>query len=323
MGIVDVAIEQQMERPQLSIKPRRDMLAWYGIPMNQFADFISVALSGEVVSQVYEDGFPVNMTLKFEPESRNSLDAISSLTIDSPKGRVPLSAVADITSASGPNSINRENVSRRIVVSANVDGRDLRGAVNDISKKINETVTLPEGYYVAYSGQFESEQSASRTLALVSLGAIVLIFLLLYGQYHSVSRALIILINMPLALIGGVLILCFTSGEVNIPAIIGFISLMGIATRNGMLLMSRYETLRAGGEQLMERIVHGSADRLNPILMTALSSALALIPLAVGGNLPGNEIQSPLAIVILGGLLSSTLLNIFIIPVIYYLTNKK
>jgi len=176
---------------------------------------------------------------------------------------------------------------------------------------------------VAYSGQFESEQSASRTLALVSLGAIVLIFLLLYGQYHSVSRALIILINMPLALIGGVLILCFTSGEVNIPAIIGFISLMGIATRNGMLLMSRYETLRAGGEQLMERIVHGSADRLNPILMTALSSALALIPLAVGGNLPGNEIQSPLAIVILGGLLSSTLLNIFIIPVIYYLTNKK
>lgn len=322
-GIVDVTIEQQMERPQLSIKPRRDMLAWYGIPVNQFADFISVALSGEVVSQVYEDGFPVNMTLKFEPESRNSLDAISSLTIDSPKGRVPLSAVADITSASGPNSINRENVSRRIVVSANVDGRDLRGAVNDISKKINETVTLPEGYYVAYSGQFESEQSASRTLALISLGAIVLIFLLLYGQYHSVSRALIILINMPLALIGGVLILCLTSGEVNIPAIIGFISLMGIATRNGMLLMSRYETLRAGGGQLMERIVHGSADRLNPILMTALSSALALIPLAVGGNLPGNEIQSPLAIVILGGLLSSTLLNIFIIPVIYYLTNKK
>lgn len=322
-GVVDVNIEQQMERPQLDIRPRRDMLAYYGIPVGEFADFVTVALSGEVVSQVYEGGYPVNLTLKFEPEARESLDAVSSLMIDSPKGKIPLTSVADVVSSSGPNSINRENVSRRIVISANVDGRDLRGAVDDIADKIDTGISLPEGYYVTYGGQFESEQSASRTLALVSIGALIIIFLLLYGQYHSASRAGIILLNMPLALIGGILILRLTSGELNIPAIIGFISLMGIATRNGMLLMSRYETLRAGGEELKKRVIHGSSDRLNPILMTALSSALALIPLAVGGHLPGNEIQSPLAIVILGGLLSSTFLNIFIVPIIYYLTNRK
>ena len=321
-GVVDVNIEQQMERPQLDIRPRRDMLAYYGIPVGEFADFVTVALSGEVVSQVYEGGYPVNLTLKFEPEARESLDAVSSLMIDSPKGKIPLTSVADVVSSSGPNSINRENVSRRIVISANVDGRDLRGAVDDIADKIDTGISLPEGYYVTYGGQFESEQSASRTLALVSIGALIIIFLLLYGQYHSASRAGIILLNMPLALIGGILILRLTSGELNIPAIIGFISLMGIATRNGMLLMSRYETLRAGGEELKKRVIHGSSDRLNPILMTALSSALALIPLAVGGHLPGNEIQSPLAIVILGGLLSSTFLNIFIVPIIYYLTNR-
>ncbi len=322
-GVVDANIEQQMERPQLDIRPRRDMLAYYGIPVGEFADFVTVALSGEVVSQVYEGGYPVNLTLKFEPSARNSLEAVSSLMIDTPKGKVPLESVAEIVSTSGPNSINRENVSRRIVISANVDGRDLRGTVDDIASKIDSEITLPEGYYVTYGGQFESEQSASRTLALVSLAAMVVIFLLLYGQYHSASRAGIILLNMPLALIGGVIILRLTSGELNIPAIIGFISLMGIATRNGMLLMSRYETLREDGENLMGRIIHGSSDRLNPILMTALSSALALIPLALGGHLPGNEIQSPLAIVILGGLLSSTLLNMFIVPIIYYLINKK
>ena len=225
--------------------------------------------------------------------------------------------------SAGPNSINRENVSRRIVISANVEGRDLRGVVNDIMKEVDEEIELPEGYYVNYGGQFESEASASRTLMIVSVIALVIIFLLLYGQYHNAVQSGIILLNMPLALIGGILILRFTSGELNIPAIIGFISLMGIATRNGMLLMSRYDTLRDEGESLMDRILHGSADRLNPILMTALSSALALIPLAVNGTQPGNEIQSPLAIVILGGLLSSTLLNIFIVPIMYYLTNRK
>ena len=248
---------------------------------------------------------------------------IGALMIDSKKGKIPLSSVADIVSTSGPNAVNRENVSRRIVVSANVEGRDLRGVVDEIGKRVSEEIDLPAGYSVSYGGQFESERSASRTLALVSLVSLVIIFLLLYGQYHSWVNAGIIMLNMPLALIGGVLILRLTSGEMNIPAIIGFISLMGIATRIGMLLMSRYENLRHEGENLFETILHGSSDRLNPILMTALSSALALIPLAVGGNLPGNEIQSPMAIVILGGLLSSTLLNIFVVPIIYYIVNRK
>ncbi len=322
-GVVDANIEQQMERPQLDIRPRRDMLAYYGIPMSQFADFIRVALAGETVSQVYEKGRPFDLVLKMESDARGSIDQVASLMIDSPKGKIPLSAVADVRSTAGPNSINRENVSRRIVISANVEGRDLRGVVNDIMREVDEEIELPEGYYVNYGGQFESEASASRTLLIVSLLALVIIFLLLYGQYHNAVQSGIILLNMPLALIGGILILRFTSGEMNIPAIIGFISLMGIATRNGMLLMSRYDTLRQEGQGLMERVLHGSADRLNPILMTALSSALALIPLAVNGHQPGNEIQSPLAIVILGGLLSSTLLNIFVVPIMYYLTNRK
>lgn len=322
-GVVDANIEQQMERPQLDIRPRRDMLAYYGIPMSQFADFIRTTLAGETVSQVYEKGRPYNLVLKVEPDARNTISQVSSLMIDSPKGKIPLGEVADIVSGAGPNSINRENVSRRIVVSANVEGRDLRGAVNDIMREVDENIDLPEGYYINYGGQFESEASASRTLLIVSVIALIIIFLLLYGQYHNAVQSGIILLNMPLALIGGILILRFTSGELNIPAIIGFISLMGIATRNGMLLMSRYDTLRKEGQGLMQRILHGSADRLNPILMTALSSALALIPLAVNGNQPGNEIQSPLAIVILGGLLSSTLLNIFVVPIMYYLTNRK
>ncbi len=322
-GVVDANIEQQMERPQLDIRPRRDMLAYYGIPMSQFADFIRVALAGETVSQVYEKGRPFDLVLKMESDARGSIDQVASLMIDSPKGKIPLSAVADVRSTAGPNSINRENVSRRIVISANVEGRDLRGVVNDIMREVDEEIDLPEGYYVNYGGQFESEASASRTLLIVSLLALVIIFLLLYGQYHNAVQSGIILLNMPLALIGGILILRLTSGEMNIPAIIGFISLMGIATRNGMLLMSRYDTLRQEGQGLMERVLHGWADRLNPILMTALSSALALIPLAVNGHQPGNEIQSPLAIVILGGLLSSTLLNIFVVPIMYYLTNCK
>ncbi|MDE6370615.1 MAG: efflux RND transporter permease subunit, partial [Duncaniella sp.] len=277
-GVVDANIEQQMERPQLDIRPRRDMLAYYGIPMSQFADFIRVALAGEPVSQVYEKGRPYDLVLKMESGARESIDEIRQLMIDSPQGKIPLSAVADVISTAGPNSINRENVSRRIVISANVEDRDLRSVVNDIMAEIDEEIELPEGYYVNYGGQFESEASASRTLLTVSLIALVIIFLLLYGQYHNAVQSGIILLNMPLALIGGILILRFTSGELNIPAIIGFISLMGIATRNGMLLMSRYDSLRAEGQPLMERIIHGSADRLNPILMTALSSALALIP---------------------------------------------
>ena len=300
-GVVDINVEQQVERPQLNIRPRREMLAKYGITINEFASFINITLAGEVVSQVYEKGLPYDVTVRLDDEHRNSMEKISNLMIDSNVGKIPLSYVADVVSATGPNTINRENVSRRIIVSANVQDRDLRSAVNEIQEKIESEVILPENYYVAYGGQFESEAEASRTLALTSIGALIIIFMLLYQEYRNMNQSLIILLNMPLAMIGGILILRFTSGELNIPAIIGFISLLGITTRNGMLLMSRYNSLREEGISLVERIYHGSIDRLNPIIMTALTSALALIPIAVSGSEPGNEIQSPLAIVILGG----------------------
>lgn len=321
-GVVDANVEQQIDRPQLDIRPRRQLLARYGIPMAEFARVINVALAGEVVSQVYENGLPYDITVQLADDRKNTMEKIANLTIDSNQGKIPLSSVADIVSATGPNTINRENVSRRLIISANVADRDLRGVVNDIRREIADEVEMPEGYYVTYGGQFESEAEASRTLALASAGALFIIFLLLYSEYRNLSQPLIILLNMPLAMIGGILMLRVTSGELNIPAIIGFISLLGITTRNGMLLMSRYNHLRDEGVGLMERIMRGSADRLNPIMMTALTSALALIPLAVTGDRPGNEIQSPLAIVILGGLLTSTALNIFVVPLVYYLREK-
>lgn len=322
-GIVDVNIEQQVSRPELSITPRRDMLARYGITINDFSEFINVVLSGEVVSQVYENGYPFDITVKADHSMVNKIDRIKSLMIDSNQGKIPLEYVADVRSSEGPNSINRENVSRRIVVSANVSNSDLRGAVKSIQKAIDDNVELPEGYYVSYGGQFESEETASRTLAAASILALLIIVILLYQEFKDVKESLIILVNLPLAMIGGVLILVLTGRELNIPAIIGFISLLGITTRNGMLLISRYNHLKSEGLELHDIIFRGSVDRLNPILMTAFTTALALIPLAVNSTAPGNEIQSPMAIVILGGLLSSTVLNVFIVPVLYYFINKK
>ena len=322
-GMTDVNIEQQTERPQLDIAPRRAMLARYGITMSEFTRFINVALAGEAVSQVYEEGLPYDVTVKFDDASRASRDRIASMMIDSNEGKIPLSYVADIRSASGPNTINRENVSRRLVVSANVEGRDLRGAVNELSERVAAEVEMPEGYFITYGGQFESESAASRTLGLTSILALLVIFLLLYGEFRDFKESMVILVNMPLAMIGGVLILVITGGELNIPAIIGFISLLGIATRNGMLLISNYNRLEAEGVGLDRRIAAGSADRLTPIIMTALTSALALIPLALRSQVPGNEIQSPLAVVILGGLISSTSLNIFVVPVLYRMIARK
>lgn len=322
-GVVDVNLEQQIARPQLHITPRRELLAKYGITIASFSKFVEVALSGEVVSQVYENGLPYDLTLRLADDDRNSMEKIKNMMIDSNVGKIPLSFVADVKSTDGPNTINRENVSRRIVVSANVDERDLRSAVNEIQDVINSNVKLPENYYIVYGGQFESEAKASKTLAIASIIALIIVFMLLYQEFKNTTESVIILINLPLAMIGGVLILFFTSGELNIPAIIGFISLLGITTRNGMLLMSRYNHLQDEGKGLMERILIGSVDRLNPIIMTALTSALALVPIAVKSTEPGNEIQSPMAIVILGGLFTSTILNIFIVPIIYYLTNRN
>lgn len=322
-GLVDLKVEQQIERPQLTITPKRDILAKFGIPLPEFQEYVNVMLGGEVVSQVYDDGKTFDLTVKTSDESRVTMDDIRNLMIDANGTKVPLSYVAEIRSAAGPNTINRENVCRKIVISANVSERDLRGVVNDIQQAVNEKIVLPEGYHIEYGGQFESEQAASRTLLLTSLMSLIVIFLLLYHEFKDARESGVVMINLPLALIGGVFILCLTSGEISIPAIIGFISLFGIATRNGMLLISHYTQLRSEGMALQQAVVQGSLDRLNPILMTALSSALALIPLAVNGDLPGNEIQSPMATVILGGLLSSTFLNGFIIPIIYLLMNKE
>lgn len=322
-GLVDLKVEQQIERPQLTITPKREILAKYGIPLPEFQEYINVMLGGEVVSQVYDDGKTFDLTVKTSDESRATMDDIRNLMIDAQGEKIPFSYVADIRSAAGPNTINRENVQRKIVVSGNVSGRDLRGVVNDIQKSINEKIQLPEGYHVEYGGQFESEQAASRTLLLTSFMSLLVIFLLIYNEFKDVRESGVVMLNLPLALIGGVFILCLTSGEISIPAIIGFISLFGIATRNGMLLISHYTQLRSEGKPLGEAVIQGSLDRLNPILMTALSSALALIPLAINGDLPGNEIQSPMATVILGGLLSSTFLNGFIIPIIYLIMNKE
>lgn len=322
-GLVDLKVEQQIERPQLTITPKRDILAKFGIPLPEFQEYVNVMLGGEVVSQVYDDGKTFDLTVKTSDESRATMDDIRNLMIDANGTKVPLSYVSEIRSAAGPNTINRENVRRKIVISANVSERDLRGVVNDIQQAVNEKIVLPEGYHIEYGGQFESEQAASRTLLLTSLMSLLVIFLLLYHEFKDARESGVVMINLPLALIGGVFILCLTSGEISIPAIIGFISLFGIATRNGMLLISHYTQLRSEGMALQQAVVQGSLDRLNPILMTALSSALALIPLAVNGDLPGNEIQSPMATVILGGLLSSTFLNGFIIPIIYLLMNKE
>lgn len=322
-GIADLTLEQQIERPQLQIKPKRDMLAKYGIPLPEFSEFINVALSGKVVSQVYEGGKVFDLTVKVHDDDKANMEQIGNLMIDANGQKVPLHYVAEILPLVGPNTISRENVQRKIVVSANVAGRDLNGVVKDIQKTVGEQITLPEGYHVEYGGQFESEQAASRTLFLTSIISILLIFLLLFNEFHSMPLSSIIMLNLPLAIIGGILSIWFTSGIISIPAIIGFISLFGIATRNGILLVSHYNHLRSEGMSLHDSVVLGSLDRLNPILMTALTSALALIPLAVGGDLPGNEIQSPMAQVILGGLLSSTLLNGFVVPIMYLLLNHK
>lgn len=317
-GIADLNVEQQIERPELKITPNRDMLMRQGISLPEFNEFVAVNMAGEAVSVVNDGGKSFNLIVRADEKSRRTMDDIKSLIIDTEDGRkVPLTDVATVESSMGPNTINRENVARKIVISANCSGRDLGSVVDDIRERVDEHIELPEGYHIEYGGQFESEQAASRILFLTSIVSILIIFLLLNAQFRNARESGVILLNLPLALIGGVFAIALTSGEISIPAIIGFISLFGIATRNGMLLITQYNHLREGGLGLRESIVRGSLERMNPILMTALTSALALIPLALRGDLPGNEIQSPMAKVILGGLLTSTFLNAFIIPIVY------
>lgn len=323
-GLVDLNVEQQVQIPQVQIKANRDMLAKYGITIGEFAGFTDIAFAGEKVSEVYEGSQRFDLVLRFDESNRGNLEKISNTLIDTKDGqKIPLNYVANIVSTTGPNTINRENVQRKTVVSANVAGRDQKSVVDEIRKKIEASIKLPEGYRIEYGGQFESEAEASKTLLITSLLALFVIFFLLYQEFKDIKISTIILLNLPLALIGGVLSVWLTSGILSIPAIIGFITLFGVATRNGILLVSHYKTLQTEGMNLYETIIQGSKDRLSPILMTALTAGLALIPLAIGGDLPGNEIQSPMAKVILGGLLSSTLLNLFVVPIVYFLANRK
>ena len=323
-GLVDVNVDQQVEIPQIQIRANRDMLAQYGITIEQFNEFVDIAFGGEKLADIYEGQRSFDLVLRLNNDYTQTLEGIRTALIDTENGKkVPLEQVAEIVSVSGPSSISRENVQRKIVISANVAERDLRSVVEDIQKNINEKITLPEGYRVEYGGQFESEAKASRTLMLTSIIAIIIIFLLLYQEFKNFKLAGIILLNLPLALIGGVFAIWFTSGILSIPAIIGFITLFGIATRNGILLISNYQRLQFKGISLHETVTKGSSDRLNAILMTALTAALALIPLALRGDLSGNEIQSPMAKVILGGLLTSTILNIYIVPIVYSILNNR
>lgn len=323
-GVTDLNVEQQVERPQLVIRPRRLLLASNGITLPQFAAYVNAALGGEVVSQVQDGGKTFDLTVRMADEDINSIDHIRNMLIDTADGRqVCLSDVADIFSSAGPNTISRENAQRKLVVSANAQGRDLRSVVNDMRQSIETNVKLPDGYRIEYGGQFESEASASRLLLGLSVVSIVVILLLLYLQFRSWKQSVVVLLNLPLALIGGVLALVVTGGVVSIPAIIGFISLFGMATRGGMLLVDRYNELARHGLSRREVVLRGSLDRLLPILMTALSSGLALIPLTLGSSLPGNEIQSPMAQVMLGGLLTSTLLNLIIVPLMAPLKVKE
>ncbi|MCC6279905.1 MAG: efflux RND transporter permease subunit [Saprospiraceae bacterium] len=324
-GLVDIGVEQQTEIPQIQIKGKREMLARYGISIGDFTEFVDVAFAGEKVGEVYEGAQSFDLVVRYDPQNQGAMENMRNTLIDAGNGhKIPLTYVADIVSTSGPNTINRENVQRKVVVSVNVSGRDQKSAVTDIQTAISQSVQMPEGYRIEYGGQFESEAEASRTLLMASLLSLVIVFLLLYTEFGSVPLATVILLNLPLALIGGVMSISLTSGIISIPAIIGFITLFGIATRNGILLVSHYEHLQhIEGLSLNEAVRRGSKDRLSPILMTALTAGLALVPLALGGDLPGNEIQSPMAKVILGGLLSSTLLNLFIVPIVYLLINRK
>lgn len=320
-GWVDVNVEQQIERPELLIKPNRIQLAAWGITPDAFNEAIEIALAGRAVSEVYESGRSFNIVLRMD---KMTLSEVNDIWIDGVRGKVQLGAVADLVSWSGANSVSRENVSRKLVVSGNIEGADLRGVVTQIQERIDQQISLPEGYHIEYGGQAQSEQEASQTLLWTSMFAIIVVFMLLFREFKRMTLTLVVMLNLPLAIIGGIFAIWFTSGIISIPAIIGFISLFGIATRNGILLVSHFEQLRTeGGLSLMGAIRVGAVDRISPIVMTALTSGLALIPLALNGELPGNEIQSPLAIVILGGLFTSTLLNLFVVPVAYYFVSRK
>ncbi|MGH7493644.1 MAG: efflux RND transporter permease subunit [bacterium] len=322
-GVVDLAVEQQVDVPQVRIKANRRAMAMYGVSVGELAEAIDVAFNGEVASQILEGQQSYNLVVRFNEQNRGNLERIRNALFDTPVGpKVPLSQLAEVVYEKGPNTISRENVQRKIVVQANVSGRDLRSVIDDIRTRLDKNVSMPQGYYIEFGGQFESEQAATRLLTLLSLVSIAAIFLILYLEFGAFRPALFVMVNLPLALIGGIWAVFFTSGIISVASLVGFITLFGIATRNGILMIEHYHHLLAEGKSFREAIVQGSLERLNPILMTALAAGLGLIPLALGGGEPGKEIQTPMAIVILGGLLSSTALNMIVVPSLFYKFGK-
>ncbi|OGU60565.1 MAG: multidrug transporter AcrB [Ignavibacteria bacterium GWF2_33_9] len=323
-GVADLSVEQIMSVPQIHIIPKREVLNRYGISLGHFNEIINTALGGEIIGNVFENEKSFDLLLRLKKEYRDDYLTLKNVPVDTREGEIiKLGDIAEIRSAKGLNVINRENVKRRIIISANVADRDVRSAVNEIKSVVNTKIELPDNYYVEYGGQFESEENASRIIILVSIVSILLIFFILYQEFKNYLTAGVILINLPLALIGGIIIIWFSSSIISIPSLIGFITLFGIATRNGILMVSRYDKLIDDGLALKDAIIQGSLDRLNPVLMTALTAALALVPLVLAGDKPGNEIQSPMAEVILGGLFSSTFLNLIVLPIVYYITQKS
>jgi Cu/Ag efflux pump CusA len=317
-GVVDLAVEQQMDIPQIRIKARREAMARYGMTAEDLADMVDIAFNGEVVSQALEGQETYDIVVRFDPSSRKDRNALSHAWVDTPTGvKVPLSELAVITSEKGPNTVSRENVQRKIVVQANVAGRDLGSVVDDIRTRITDSIPLPPGYHIEYGGQFESEREARRIITLLSVIAVLGVYLILYMEFQSLRTALMLMVNLPLSLIGGIAAVWLTGGVVSVASLVGFVTLFGIATRNGILMVSHYQRLIDEGKSLFEAVHQGSLERMRPVLMTALTAGLALIPLATGGHLPGNEIQSPMAIVILGGLLSSTALTMIVIPALF------
>ncbi|MDZ4863452.1 MAG: efflux RND transporter permease subunit [Gemmatimonadota bacterium] len=323
-GVVDLQLDQQIDVPQLRIRGDRLALAKYGMTVGALAEAIDVAFNGEVVSSVLEEGRSYDLVVRFPAALRSSAEAIANVMLDTPIGvRAPLSQLAEIVVDRGPNTVSRENVQRKIVIQANVSGRDLGSTVAEIQRRVAERVTLPAGYHLSYGGQFESQEEATRTILSLSLIAIAAIFLILFSEFRSARAATLIMANLPLALIGGVAAVFLTTRVVSIASLVGFVTLFGIATRNGILLVAHYQRLLAEGCDLREAIVRGSLERLSPIFMTALTAGLALIPLALGGGKPGNELQTPMAIVILGGLLSATALNMVVLPALYWLFGSR
>ena len=314
-GVVDLQVEQQAHVPQVQLHYDRQMIGRAGLSLSEVTMAVDVGLNGEVVGQIMDDQRAFDLLVRFNEESRSSLAQIRQATLATRgEGVIQLQQLADIRIDAGSNLISRENVQRKIVIQSNVAGRDLRSTVDEIRRVVSERVNLPQDYYVVYGGQFESEEEASRVIGLLTLVAVLAVFFILYLAFGKIRLAVLIMVNLPLALIGGIVAVFAVGGILSIASMVGFVTLIGVATRNGILMVSHYQTLLQEGKSLKEAVYQGSLERLSPILMTALTTGLALLPLAAAGGQPGNEIQSPLAIVVLGGLLTSTFLNMIAVP---------